>query len=586
MVHRFLFPLLLLVAFIISATSTEAGTRLALVIGNGNYKNVPALENPANDAADLAKALRNVGFEVIEQQNASREAMTKALRDFSARLRGTEVALFFYAGHGLQMNGENYLLPVDADLQTPADVRFNTVDLANIQQEMESSGRTNIIILDACRNNPFADRLTQSGRAAPSRGLGRIDASGEGSLIVYSTQPNNVALDGAGRNSPFTSALLKHVVTPGLEVRQMLSRVRGDVLAATERRQTPWDSSSLTGDVYLAGAPQPVVAAPLQPPAPSLPAPSLPAPSLPASSPSPVATASTNPPVDQPGNAPRADTQVAMTAPPPPALKPPPPSQNDCDRQIAFAAPFSTPDQLKRAKHVNWPAAAAACAAIVATEPNNMRMQYYYGLALDKTNNVIEALRRIKMAADAGDADAMVSLGFFFATGHGVVKNGERAFELFSRAAATGNADALSDMGSMYSNGLFVKSDPAKALDYYEKAIEAGNSFALNQIGVMYFNGKGVERNYDAAAEYFQQAADLGDGYAMKFLAILHERGLIGGKPDRDKAIALRARAQEADPDSQTPDVPPAVANVHHASSAPRRRIIRYRFYGCGWVWC
>jgi hypothetical protein len=415
-----------------------------------------------------------------------------------------------------------------------------------------------------------------------------MDATGEGSLIVYSTQPNNVALDGAGRNSPFTSALVKHVITPGLEVRQMLSRVRGEVLATTERRQTPWDSSSLTGDVYLAGAPQPVVAAPVQSPTPSLAAPSLPAPSATAPNPPPVATASADAPGDRPGNPPRAEAQVAMTAPPPAALKPPTTPQNDCDRQIAFAGPFVTPDQLKRAKHVNWQAAADACAAIVATEPNNMRMQYYYGLALDKTNNVIEALRRVKMAADAGDPDAMVSLGFYFATGHGVLKNGERAFELFSRAAATGNADALSDMGSMYSNGLFVKQDSAKALDYYEKSIEAGNSFALNQIGIMYFNGKGVERNYDAAAEYFQQAADLGDGYAFKFLAILHERGLIGGKPDREKAIALRARAQEADPDSQNPDVPPPAANVHHASGAPHRRvmIVRYRFFGCRWMWC
>src|SRR6202046_2494855 len=126
--------------------------------------------------------------------------------------------------------------------------------------------RSNNTILDTCRNNPFADKLARGGRGAPPRGLGRIDAAGEGSLIVYSTQPNNVALDGAGRNSPFTSALLKHVVTPGIEVRQMLSRVRGDVLAATDRLQTPWDSSSLIGDVYLAGGPatQPQAAAPVQ----------------------------------------------------------------------------------------------------------------------------------------------------------------------------------------------------------------------------------------------------------------------------------------------------------------------------------
>src|ERR1700735_4202117 len=127
--------------------------------------------------------------------------------------------------------------------------------------------RSNNTILDTCRNNPFADKLARGGRGAPPRGLGRMDATAEGSLIVYSTQPNNVALDGAGRNSPFTEALLKHVGTPGLEVRQMISKVRGDVLAATDRRQTPWDSSSLVGDVYLAGPA--VAAAPVAPPAPA-----------------------------------------------------------------------------------------------------------------------------------------------------------------------------------------------------------------------------------------------------------------------------------------------------------------------------
>ena len=247
-----------IVAFAVSwfgagLSPSVAGVRLALVLGNAKYEAVPALDNPSNDAADLAQALRGVGFEVIEQRDATRESMAKAVRDFSARLRGADVALFFYAGHGLQMNGENYLLPVDARIDSVADVRFNTINLNDIQQEMEGNGRANIIILDACRNNPFAEKLSRGGRGAATRGLGQIDASGEGSLIVYSTQPNNVALDGAGRNSPFTAALLKHVATPGLEVRQMISRVRGDVLEATDHRQRPWDSSSLVGDVFLAG---------------------------------------------------------------------------------------------------------------------------------------------------------------------------------------------------------------------------------------------------------------------------------------------------------------------------------------------
>jgi uncharacterized protein len=249
--------------FALAPAHASAGVRLALVLGNARYQAVPVLDNPANDAADLAAALRGVGFEVIEQRDTTREAMAGAIRDFSERLRGADIALFFYAGHGLQMNGENYLLPVDAKIESAADVRFNTINLSDIQQEMESagSGRANIIILDACRNNPFTEKLSRNGRALASRGLGRIEATGEGSLIVYSTQPDNVAMDGAGRNSPFTEALLKHVGTPGLEVRQMISRVRGDVLQATEKRQTPWDSSSLVGDVYLAGPPAVAAAA-------------------------------------------------------------------------------------------------------------------------------------------------------------------------------------------------------------------------------------------------------------------------------------------------------------------------------------
>src|SRR5271168_1595956 len=233
---RIFVALVLLSCLTAGSSPADAGVRLALVLGNSRYEAVPALDNPSNDAADLAQALRGVGFEVIEQRDATREAMARAVHDFSERLRGADVALFFYAGHGLQMNGENYLLPVDARIDSAADVRFNTINLTDIQQEMEGGGRANIIILDACRNNPFAEKLSRGGRGVTTRGLGRIDASGEGSLIVYSTQPNNVALDGAGRNSPFTSALIRHVTTPGLEVRQMISKVRGDVLEVTDHR--------------------------------------------------------------------------------------------------------------------------------------------------------------------------------------------------------------------------------------------------------------------------------------------------------------------------------------------------------------
>jgi uncharacterized caspase-like protein len=568
--RRSLVVLLCALAALLAVQSAAlAGVRLALVLGNGKYEAVPALENPSNDAADLAQALRGVGFEVIEQRDATREAMAKAVREFSERLRGADVALFFYAGHGLQMNGENYLLPVDAKIESPADVRFNTINLSDIQQEMESgaSGRANIIILDACRNNPFAEKLASSGRAISTRGLGRIDASGEGSLIVYSTQPNNVALDGAGRNSPFTAALLKYVATPGLEVRQMISKVRGDVLQATERRQTPWDSSSLVGDVYLAGPPPaaPIVVGQNAPAAPAPVAPPAPAPAASAA--------------DQ---APR--TAAPAPAPAPVAASGP---AGDCERLGAPAPPFATPDQMKEAKTRNWAPAIAACEAAVSANPGDARLQYLLGVGYDTTKNYLEAARHYTKAADAGYAFAQDALGVLFATGRGGVKDPQRAFDLLNKAALGGAPNGMGDLGTAYANGLFVKEDDAQALAWYEKSIEAGNAFALAQAGVMYFNGKGTPRDYNAAAQYFQQAADLGDGYSLKFLAILYERGLLG-PVDLEKAGALRAKAELIDPRAENPDVPPPqkTAPPPRASHPHYVRIYRYRFFGCGWVWC
>ena len=537
-----------------------AAGRLALVMGNSAYRNAPALDNPANDAADLAQALRAIGFDVIETRDATREAMAGAVRDFSERIGTADVALFFYAGHGLQMNGENYLLPVDARIESAADVRFNTINLTDIQQEMEGGGRANIIMLDACRNNPFADKLARDHRGVTTRGLGRLEATGVGSLVVFSTQPNNVAFDGNGRNSPFTSALLKHIAAPGLEVRQMISKVRGDVLAATDQKQVPWDNSSLVGDVYLAG-PTPSVAA------------------APTPAPAPVATA-----------VPAAQTAMITPVEPQRGTAAPPANGpvGDCERAVAQAPPFATPEQIKQANHVDWARAKDVCEAALAAQPTDPTTQLLAGTIAQHFKNYVEAARFYRAAADAGDRRAQNALAYLYVMGQGVVKDHQRAFELFSKSAEAGWPAAMGNLGSMYGNGDFVKEDDAKALDWYEKAIEAGNYFGLAQAGVMYFNGKGTPRDYNAAAQYFQQAADMGDGYSLKFLAIMYERGLLGNR-DPGKAAELRLKAAQLDPDSQTPDLPPeATAAAPRPATVVRRvvRIRRYRFLGCGWVWC
>jgi uncharacterized caspase-like protein/TPR repeat protein len=546
----------------------HAGVRLALVVGNAKYEAVPALDNPSNDAADLAQALRAVGFEVIEQRDATRDTMAKAVRDFSERLRGADVALFFYAGHGLQMNGENYLLPVDARIENAADVRFNTINLSDIQQEMEGNGRANIIILDACRNNPFAEKLSRGGRGVTTRGLGRIDASGEGSLIVYSTQPNNVALDGAGRNSPFTAALLKHVGTPGLEVRQMISKVRGDVLQSTNHRQTPWDSSSLVGDVFLAGPPTATPATDT-PPAPAV-ANNVVAPGL-------VQPAPATPPNDAatPGRAAAVPDIV-----------------RECDR---LTAPQDLTGDTPIAVKVDWNRAVVACEAALKAEPGEAHFQFALGKAYFYAKNYFEAAHHLSIAADTVP-EAQNALGYCFDHGLGVAKNPQKAFELYTRAAAAGSGVAMESLGGAYVSGTVVKQDFSKALDWYEKSVEAGNPDALQNIGNMYFNGQGVPKDYATAAQYFQQAADLNNGYALRFLANMYEVGLLG-PPNPEKAGAFRLRAGQVDPDGfRQPDPVSlfrriAAANQNHRQERvvhTRRYVVyrRIRFGGCGWVWC
>jgi uncharacterized caspase-like protein len=252
--------ILFLAALTMAAASSWAAQgqeRVALVVGNSRYISANALPNAANDARMMAQALRDIGFVVADGYDLRRDSMERLIREFLRKSESARVALFFYAGHGLQVDGRNYLLPVDTKLEAASDLGFETIGLDNILESLDGTSRTNIIILDACRNNPFAQNFASRSGAARSvtvlSGLAGYSNLGTGTLIAFSTAPGAVALDGSGSNSPFTKALARHVRTPGLEVRQMLTRVRADVAAETRGRQIPWDNSSLLGEVYLAG---------------------------------------------------------------------------------------------------------------------------------------------------------------------------------------------------------------------------------------------------------------------------------------------------------------------------------------------
>ena len=244
--RRFLAGLLLATLGLLVAATASAQQRglnerrVALVIGNASYK-VSPLKNPVNDARDVANALRRLDFEVIERQNLGREGFSAVVREFGDKLRGATVGLFYFAGHGMQVKGRNFLVPVDADIAREDEVPYRGFDVNEVLDKMDSARTVvNLVLLDACRNNPFARSFQAS-----QTGLAQMDAPA-GTLIAFATAPGSVAQDGdTGVNGLYTGALLRHVATPGLEVEQMFRRVRVEVADSSKNKQVPWESSSL-----------------------------------------------------------------------------------------------------------------------------------------------------------------------------------------------------------------------------------------------------------------------------------------------------------------------------------------------------
>jgi len=249
--------------------NTQQQKRIALVIGNANYQ-VGKLDTPLNDATDMANALKELGFEVILLKDSSKRQMDDALDQFTTRINQGYVGLFYYAGHGMEVEGENYLIPVNAQIKAEKDIQYESMPLGKILGRMEGAGnRINIVILDACRDNPFRKFWRSS-----SRGLTAPVQAASGTLIAFATAPGKVASDGTGRNGLFTSYLLKYIKTPNMEVDLMLRKVRSDVAQNTKDYQVPWTSSSLIGEFAFnqktETTPPPVTSSPVPNPSPSI----------------------------------------------------------------------------------------------------------------------------------------------------------------------------------------------------------------------------------------------------------------------------------------------------------------------------
>ena len=521
--RRLAFCVLTLVVFACQDARAAPEKRVALVIGVGRYQNAPELTNPVNDARLIAPALAKLDFEVQTVTDPDYETMKHALRDFGRRLEGARVALFYYAGHGLQVAGHNYLLPVNAALAREPDLRYEAFDVQQVLDEMDAPERVNLIFLDACRDNPLSRSLAahMGGRSVAVRdGLAVVDTRASGTLIAYSTAPDTKAADGEGANSPFAIALTRHIATPGLAVQSMLIHVRADVLAATKNNQRPWETGSLDSEFYF-------VQQPAQPP----PAPQPPSPAVVSISPEVVFWQSIERSTDPADFAayiqqfpqgtflPLARARLASLS----ARLAPPAAPDDAawpeDQRRAVQA------ALTALGHYRGPVDGSFASG---TRTAILHWQAFAGT--DETGR-LTAGQRDRVLAEADQQTALL---------HVAPKSPRGA-----AADSVKGAEARFNRGNDFERGDGQPKDPAEAAYWYALAASDGWAAAFTNLGTLYVRGQGVARaDADAARRLWLTAATLGEGTAMFNLGVLAEKG-IGMAADPAAAKRWYARGAE-----------------------------------------
>src|SRR6195256_6057519 len=260
---NFLCRFFFIAALLLVCQPASAEKRVALVLGNSNYKNAAVLPNPVNDAAAVAATLKGAGFDIVDSRlDLSAADMRRALRDFADEARDSDLAVVYYAGHGIEIDGTNYLIPTDATLQRDTDIYDEAFSLDRVLLTIEPARQLRLVIVDACRNNPFAETMkrTVSTRTV-SRGLARIEPTSTNTLVAFAAKAGLTALDGNSKNSPYATALVRHIATPGLDVRRAFGYIRDDVLQATGNRQEPYVYGSLGGAHIALGPLAPVAPA-------------------------------------------------------------------------------------------------------------------------------------------------------------------------------------------------------------------------------------------------------------------------------------------------------------------------------------
>jgi len=556
--------------------------RVALIIGNSDYELVSPLDNPGNDAADITVALEGLGFEVFLGLDVGHQQMADISEQFSTAIKNADVSLFYYAGHGFQVGGQNYLVPTDARIQRPEDIGEQTIPLSVILERMEAAPGIKFVFLDACRNNPFEGILT-----SVSEGLARIGNAAD-FMISFATQPDNVAYDGTGRNSFFTEALLSHIYTPGLDVSDLMISVRKDVLSSTGGRQIPWENSSLTRQFRFDPRPDTVsaetllwqVAANARDPQLM----KLYAERYPQGVHSQQVMAFLDPSLAD-GNTlsrdyapPQQDAQeerlwqLARRGRMRPLVQfyldqyPNGTYARDARRLIATLpadsqagagrlcerlathprdATASTSGVPFSKLQPNALSAIQACQAAAAASPNLPHYTALLARATIAAGDVEEAVRLYKIAADQGDLRAMVSLGLMTEAGRGVPANQTEALRLFEAAAKAGSADAKINLAVALFEGAGLQKDEARAVQLLNEAADLGSAIANYNLGVLARDGSAGDPA--EALEYFRRAIKAGEPRGYVAGAILLDEGrIVARNPNAAANLLLRGAAEDS----------------------------------------
>jgi hypothetical protein len=529
-----------LLLFVLLNFPVLAERRVALLIGNAGYSIAP-LNNPPNDLQLMKGAFDRAGFDaIVVRSNLDRATMTETLAKFEDEVRRSDIAVFYFSGHGIEMDGVNYLIPIDAKLKFDRDVKFEAIPLDDVMQALSGAVRLKLIILDACRNNPFVKGMHGAKtRGDVGRGLVRVDSTVSDQLIAFAAAPGQIALDGSGSNSPYAESLAKLIPDTNADIRIVLGKVRDEVAAATNDQQIPYFTGSLGGQITTLAAPSKR----LQDVA------------------------------NQSNSAENTDAMIRCNAAAAhwaeaklydqleyyqqhlalfgscafsdfarvkieekkrlnrdgvslgdsdPSLQVP---VTDCDRLAAD--PF---DDGRRGPGIEFEsmdglAARTACEQAVKTYPSISRFRYQLGRAYQKMSEFGQAAEHFRAAAVKGNACAQFNLGLLYERGDGVVKSDAEALSLYMKAADSGFGWAFFNLGNMYADGRSVKRDQKKALEFYRRSADKGISFAQFTLGRIYEEGQGVQKDESEAARLYMLAANARHAWAQFNLGNMYSDG-------------------------------------------------------------